>query len=116
MPTRIALLAGVGAPVEGLLADLESLDCEVTVTDALATPGETAEVLVVAADGEGGWYAVDRLRHDPRPLLVVSDEPRRRMMSLSARAGQAMMISGAGGPAALQVALSMWAGLEAPRD
>ena len=110
--TRVALLGGAGAPVADLAADLGSLGCDVTVIDPLAEPDPAAELLVVAADGEQGWLAVDRLRHDPRPLLVVSDEPRRRMMSLSARAGRAMMISGAGGPAALQVALSMCAGLE----
>lgn len=111
---RIALLAGPGAPVADLIDDLESLGCDVVHGDAVAEPDAEAGILVVAADGEGGWYAVDRLRHDPRPLLVISDAPRRRMMSLSARAGQAMMISGAGGAGALQVALRMCAGLEPP--
>lgn len=111
---RIALLAGPGAPVADLVNDLESLGCEVALADAVTEPDAEAVILVVAADGEGGWYAVDRLRHDPRPLLVITDAPRRRMLSLSARAGRAMMISGAGGVGALQVALRMCAGLEPP--
>jgi len=110
-PMQILVLGPEGPGRAELAQTLTRLGYVVMSADArgAAEPPRSGDVVMLDLRGEqDGWAGVvERLRADARPVLVVSERPRRLVRQLAGRPAGTMVLSGAESEAGYRVALSV---------
>lgn len=75
---------------------------------AAEPPGEGEVIVLDLREGDQDWRRLSgALREDGRPLLVVADQPRRLVWSLSGRPAGMMVLTGVETDGSVRVALSV---------
>jgi CheY-like chemotaxis protein len=114
-PMHILLLGPDGAHRAALEETLTRLGCVVLSADSrlCGVPPRAGDVVVadLRRDGEDWGRLAERLRDDPRPLVMVADRPRRLVRALSGRSAGTLVMTGAESDAGYRVALGVCAAL-----
>lgn len=114
-PIQVLLLGPDGVHRAALEETLTRLRCVVLSADSrmcrvLPLAGDVV-IADLRHDGEGWIDLTERLRTDPRPLVMVADRPRRLVRTLSGRAAGTLVMTGSESDAGYRVALSVCAAL-----
>ena len=110
-PMQILVLGPEGAGRSALEQTLTRLGYVVMAAEARPhrTPPAAGDIVMVdLRDESADWRGVtEALQADERPLMIVSDAPRRLVRSLSGRPAGTMVMTGAESDAGYRVALSV---------
>jgi CheY-like chemotaxis protein len=110
-PTQILVLGPAGAGRSALCQTLTRLGYLVMAAEPRPERGAPASGDIVMLDLRGpgaDWGALaERLGADERPLVIVSERPRRLVRALAARPAGTMLLTGAESDAGYRVALTV---------
>jgi hypothetical protein len=109
-PTRVLVLGPEGAGRTALERTLSRLGYAVSAADARRhAPHEDADILMLDVRGdEAGWADIaPGIRHDERPVMIVSERPSPIVRELAGRPAGTMLLTGGESDAGYRVALSV---------
>jgi CheY-like chemotaxis protein len=113
--TQILVLGSDGAGRSALEETLTRLGYVVLTADASTqrTPPASGDIVMLDLRGEDAdWRELaEGLAVDERPMMIVSERPRRLVRALSGRPAGTMLMTGAESDAGYRVALSVCAAL-----
>ncbi len=113
--TQILVLGSDGAGRSALEETLTRLGYVVLAAEASAqrTPPASGDIVMLDLRGEDAdWRQLaEGLHADERPMMIISERPRRLVRALSGRAAGTMVMTGAESDAGYRVALSVCAAL-----
>ena len=113
--TQILVLGSDGAGRSALEETLTRLGYIVLAAEASAhrTPPASGDIVLLDLRGDDAdWRQLaDGLHADERPMMIISERPRRLVRSLSGRPACTMVMTGAETDAGYRVALSVCAAL-----
>jgi CheY-like chemotaxis protein len=113
--TQILVLGSDGAGRSALEETLTRLGYVVLAADASAqrTPPASGDIVMLDLRGEeADWRELAAgLQADERPMMIISERPRRLVRTLSGRPAGTMLMTGAESDAGYRVALSVCAAL-----
>jgi len=113
--TQILVLGSDGAGRSALEETLTRLGYVVLAAEASThrTPPASGDIVMLDLRGDDAdWRQLaDGLHSDERPMMIISERPRRLVRSLSGRAAGTLVMTGAESDAGYRVALSVCAAL-----
>ena len=113
--TQILVLGSDGAGRSALEETLTRLGYVVLAAEASThrTPPASGDIVMLDLRGEDAdWRELaENLHADERPMMIISERPRRLVRALSGRAAGTMVMTGAESDAGYRVALSVCAAL-----
>ena len=113
--TQILVLGSDGAGRSALEETLTRLGYVVLAADASTqrTPPASGDIVMLDLRGEDAdWRELaEGLAADERPMMIISERPRRLVRALSGRPAGTMLMTGAESDAGYRVALSVCAAL-----
>lgn len=113
--TQILVLGSDGAGRAALEETLTRLGYVVLTADAAGarTPPASGDIVMLDLRGEDAdWRELaEGLAADERPMMIISERPRRLVRTLSGRPAGTMLMTGAESDAGYRVALSICAAL-----
>ena len=113
--TQILILGSDGAGRSALQETLTRLGYVVLTADASAqrTPPSSGDIVMLDLRGEDAdWRELaEGLQVDERPMMIISERPRRLVRALSGRPAGTMVMTGAESDAGYRVALSVCSAL-----
>lgn len=115
LQTQILVLGSEGAGRSALEETLTRLGYVVLTADASAqrTPPACGDIVMLDLRGEDAdWRELaEGLALDERPVMIISERPRRMVRALAGRPAGAMLMTGAESDAGYRVALSICSAL-----
>jgi CheY-like chemotaxis protein len=114
-PTQILVLGSQGAGRAALEETLTRLGYVVLTADAAGqrTPPASGDIVMLDLRGEDAdWRELaEGLAADERPMMIISERPRRLVRALSGRPAGTMVMTGAESDAGYRVALTVCSAL-----
>lgn len=114
-PMQILVLGSEGVGRSALEETLTRLGYVVMAAEARPdrTPPASGDIVMVDLRGEeADWHELEEgLRADERPVMIVSERPRRLVRALAGRPAGTMLMTGAESDAGYRVALAVCAAL-----
>ena len=108
-PMQILVLGPEGVGRSALEETLTRLGYVVMAAEARPTPPSSGDIVMLDLRGDDtDWRELaEGLHADERPMMIISERPRRLVSSLSGRAAGTMLLTGAESDAGYKVALAV---------